>query len=115
MKIGNILKTSEKKPDIVDQQCVVYSFKCSLCDMDYVGFTNRHLHQRIVEHSSSRSSLGKHMRQQDGLDNPSITENFTVLRKCRNKFECLLYEMLFIKELKPSLNVQSDLITAKVF
>ena len=99
----------------VDQQCVVYSFKCSLCDKDYVGFTNRHLHQRIVEHSSSRSSIGKHMRQQHGLDNPSITENFTVLRKCRNKFDCLLYEVLFIKELKPSLNVESDSITVKVF
>ena len=115
VKIGNILKSSEKNPDIVNQQCVVYSFKCSLCDKDYVGFTNRHLHQRIMEHSSSRSSIGKHTRQQHGLDNPSITENFTVLRKCRNKFDCLLYEMLFIKELKPSLNVQSDSITAKVF
>ena len=51
------------------------------------------------------------MRQQDGLDNPSVTETFTVLRKCRNKFDCLLYEMLFIKELKPSVNVQSDSIT----
>ena len=112
VKIGKILKTSEKKPDIVNRQCVVYSFKCSLCDKDYVGFTNRHLQQRIMEHSSSRSSIGKHMRQQHGLDNPSITENFTVLRKCRNNFDCLLYEMLFIKELKPSLNVQSDSITA---
>ena len=45
------------------------------------------------------------MRQQHGLDNPSITENFIVLRKCHNKFDCLLYEMLFIKELKPSLNL----------
>ena len=25
------------------RQCVVYSFKCSLCDKDYVDFTNRHL------------------------------------------------------------------------
>ena len=56
VKIGNILKASEKKKtDIVNQQCVVYSFKCSLCDKDYVGFTNRHLHQCIMEHSSSRS------------------------------------------------------------
>ena len=59
----------------------------------------------------SRSSIEKHMRQQDGLDNPSVAETFTVLRKCRNKFDCLLYEMLFIKELKPSVNVQSDSIT----
>ena len=94
MKIGNILKTSEKKPDIVNQQCVVYSFKRSLRDKDYIGFTNQHLHQRIMERSS-RSSTGKHIRQQHGLDIPFVTENFTVLKKCRNKFDCLLYETLF--------------------
>ena len=55
------------------------------------------------------------MRHQHGFDNPSITKKFTVLRKCRNKFDYLLYEMLFIKELKPSLNVQPDSNAAKVF
>ena len=29
--------------------------------MDYVGYTNRHLHQRVAEHSSLNSSIGKHM------------------------------------------------------
>ena len=38
-----------------------------------------------------------------------------VLRKCRNKFDGLVYEMLFITALKPNLNVQSDYIRAKVF
>jgi len=37
------------------------------------------------------------MRQQHELDNPSITKNFTELKKCRNKFDCLLYETLFIE------------------
>ena len=41
--------------------------------------------------------------------------NFTVLRQCKTKFDCLVYEMLFIKELKPSLNVQSDSLKAKLF
>ena len=31
-------------------------------------------------------------------------------KKYRNKFDCLVYEMLFIQELKSSLNVQSDSI-----
>ena len=84
---------------------LVYSFKYSLCDKDYLRFTNRHRHQRLMQHSSSRSSIGKHMRQQHGLDNPSITENVTVLRKCRNKVDCLLCEIIFINESKPSLNV----------
>ena len=31
------------------------------------------------------------------------------------KFECLVYKMLFIRALKPNLNVQWDSIRAKVF
>ena len=45
----------------------------------------------------------------------SSVRNQKVLKKCRNKFECLVKEMLFIQELKPSLNVQLDSIRAKLF
>ena len=38
-----------------------------------------------------------------------------VLKKCKTKSDCLVYEMLFIRALKPNLNVQSDSIRAKVF
>ena len=34
---------------------------------------------------------------------------------CSNKLDCLINEMLFITKLKPSLNVQTDSIRAKVF
>ena len=30
-------------------------------------------------------------------------------------FDCLVYEMLFVRSLKPNLNVQADSIRAKVF
>ena len=40
---------------------------------------------------------------------------FRVLKKCHGKFDCLVQEMLFIKELRPSLNTQSDFISAKLF
>ena len=40
---------------------------------------------------------------------------FKVLKKCMNKFDCLVNEMLYIKKLTPSLNVQTDSIRAKVF
>ena len=40
---------------------------------------------------------------------------FKVLKKCKNKFDCLVYEMLFIRALKPNLNVQADSIRAKGF
>ena len=36
-KIEQQLKVQEKKPPIVNQQCVVYKFQCDLCDASYVG------------------------------------------------------------------------------
>ena len=40
---------------------------------------------------------------------------FKVLKKCMNQFDCLVNEMLYIKQLTPSLSVQTDSIRAKVF
>ena len=101
------------KPSIVSQHCVVYKFACDLCDADYVGYTARHLNQRIAEHKYS--AIGKHLLDAHG-DKNLINENqFRVLKKCHGKFESLVYERLFIKELKPSLNIQSDSISAKLF
>ena len=52
-KLGQDLKPKEMKPSIVNRQCVVYRFSYDLCDADYVGYTARHLHQRIAEHKYS--------------------------------------------------------------
>ena len=49
-KLGQDLRPKEIKPSIVNKQCVVYNFSCDLCDADCVGYTARHLHQRIAEH-----------------------------------------------------------------
>ena len=57
-KLGQGLKPKEIKPSIVNKQCVVYRFSCDLCDADYVGYTARHLHQRIAEHKNS--AIGTH-------------------------------------------------------
>ena len=46
-KIGEQLQIQERKPPVISWQCVVYQFKCDLCDTDYIGYTTRHLHQRI--------------------------------------------------------------------
>ena len=63
-KIKDELKAKELKPPIVNQQNVVYLFQCDLCDADYVGYTCRHLHQRVEEHK--RSVIGNHNREQHG-------------------------------------------------
>ena len=41
--------------------------------MDYVGYTNRHLHQRVAEPSSLNSSIGKHMYDLHGILKPNLT------------------------------------------
>ena len=43
------------------------------------------------------------------------TWGFKVLKKGQSKFDCLVFEMLYIKRLKPNLNVQADSIRAKLF
>ena len=111
-KIGPNIRPKESKPPIVNQQCVVYHFKCDLCDADYVGYTCRHLYQRIEEHKGS--AIGKHVREQHGRDPSDISLRSKILPKCQSKLDCLIYEMFFIKELKPTSNTQSDSIRAKL-
>ena len=112
-KIGDKLKLQEEKPALVNNQCVVYSFKCDQCDADYVGYTTRHLHQRIDEHKTS--VIGKHIKEIHGVASPDISNMFSVLKKCQGKLDCLVNEMLLIRERKPALNTQADSIRAKVF
>ena len=38
-KLERELNVKETKPPIVNQQCVVYSFQCDLCDEGYVDYT----------------------------------------------------------------------------
>ena len=52
--------------------------------------------------------FGKHLRDSHNQRNKDLQEQFTILKKCRGKLECLIYEMLFIKDKKPKLNTQSD-------
>ena len=62
------------------------------------------------------SAIGKHLKNDHGLETiGDLTNNFSVLKKCNGKLDCLIYEMLFIKKKRPYLNTQSDSIRAKLF
>ena len=94
-KLEQDLTPKEKKPDLVNQNCVVYVFKCDLCDADYVGMTTRHLHQRIVEHK--HSSIGNHFREHHDSLLGLKSSQFHVLKKCSSKFNCLVYLLSMYK------------------
>ena len=80
-KIRDEVKVKEVKAPLVNNQYVVYKFKCDLCDADYVGYTCRHIHQRIDEHKGS--VVGIHMREHHGESTSLIENCFSILRKCR--------------------------------
>ena len=115
-KIAQEFPTSEWKPQLIDQQCVVYNFKCDQCDAGYVGYTRGYLFVRVDGHRSKTSSVRKHYDNRHAGRIPDELHNcFNVLQKCQNKFDCLVNEMLLNKQLRPCLNVQSDSIRAEVF
>ena len=39
-KIADAIKVTKPKPPHINEQCVVYEFKCDLCDADYMGYTS---------------------------------------------------------------------------
>ena len=77
-KIIGDIKGVEDKPPLINQHCVVYKFSCDLCDTDYVGYTSRHLFQRIAEHK--HSSIGKHWKEEQRLQPTNLQDQFTVLK-----------------------------------
>ena len=81
----------------------------------YVGYTHGHLHNHVKGHKQQSSAIAKHYKKVHGMIPQDLLKCFEVLKKCGNKFDCLVYKMLFIRTLKPNLNVQSDSIHAKVF
>ena len=81
-KIADNLRVTEEKPPLINQQSVVYEFIRDLCDTNYVGYTCRHLHQRVEEHK--HSVIGKHFRDVHGLTPDDLIKNFKVIKKCRS-------------------------------
>jgi len=73
------LKPKEIKPSIARQHCVVYKYTCDLCHADYVGYTGRHLHERIAEHKYS--AIGEHLLEVHGDKNLRNDGQFQVPRE----------------------------------
>ena len=105
-KLEQDLKLKEIKPCFVNQHRVVYCFKCDLCDSNYVGYTTRDLFQRIADHRYS--AIGRHLRDAHGNIDLLNESQFRMLKKRSTKWDCLVYEMLYIRTIRPNLNTQRD-------
>ena len=97
----------EVKASVVNHQYVVYHFSC-------VGYTTRHLFQRVARQKCSAN--GKHITKVHCGGDLLNEGCFKVLKKCQSKFDCLVvFEKLYIKRPKPNLNVQMDSMRAKLY
>ena len=74
---------------------IVYGFQCHLCDAGYVGYTHGHVHNRVKGHKQQSSvMITKHYKNMHGTIPQGLLKRFEVPKKCRNKFDCIVYEML---------------------
>ena len=80
------------------------------CDNLKVIFLKLKYPERLIN-----STITRFLRDAHNQLNKDLQKQFTILKKCHGKLECLIYKMLFIKDKKPKLNTQSDSIKAKLF
>ena len=93
------------EPDsIVSKSKVVYNYRCS-CESSYIGYTSRHLHQRIAEHYRNSSAIQQHCKD---TGHAFSEDNFTVICKCRSKFDCILRESHEIYFNRPKINARDE-------
>ena len=71
------------------------------------------IHTSAFTNTNTRQSGGILSNTAYILKTDLVDKQFSVLKKCRSKFDCLIFEMFFIKELSPKLNTQKDSIRAK--
>ena len=72
--------------------------------------------RNMLMDTQKSSSICKHYFSEHNSNVPRcLSEQFDMLTKCTNKFDCVIKEMLFIRKLKPSLIMQTDSNCTKVF
>ena len=92
---------------------VVYSFECmsDSCTDNYIGFTTRHLYERVEEHTAchkqGQSEIKDHLKSCLFCKARGVSHvDFTILRRCRSALQCKLHEAFAIKRFRPVLNKQ---------
>jgi len=87
------------------------------CNKTYVGETGRCLNERVKDHVG-RDTKSHYFKHSITTGHPSASiEDFDILSGGyrQNKFRRKLSEALFIKDIKPNLNVQEQSYQLKLF
>ena len=103
-KLQQLVTAPVQKDPLVSRSRVVYDYHCA-CDMHYVGFTARHLHQRVSEHQRSTSAIWTHCRASSCAFD---SERFSIIAKCSSQYECQVREAIEIYFRRPALNRKEE-------
>ena len=97
-KLNEDLKVWEVKPAPVSQQCLLYKFQCNLWNAGYVDYTRGHLHECVDGHKQKSMSICKqYFSKHNSNIPPCLSEQFHVLTKCTNKFDCPIRDSFYKK------------------
>ena len=102
-KVSRFFSLKSRCPKLLRSR-LVYEFQCPVEQgVTYIGKTKRHLATRVKEHlhPSGNSAIAEHIAT--CTCHPS-SDNFRVLRQCKDEYEMSLCEALLIKQDKPVLN-----------
>jgi hypothetical protein len=104
-----LLRNCGLKNQLCMRKGVVYQLQCDLCKKDYIGSSWRHLHTRVKEHHTHRSSaVYTHNLSCSGRMCVRILANDINTQRLRIK------EALLIKRRRPTLNTKDDLLGSHI-
>ena len=106
-KVKNSFKLKDTTPKEISAK-VVYMFSCrGDSSVNYIGYTNRTLSERVKEHLSGGTAVSDHISNCSACNGNKISiADFQILRSCRTKFDSAIHEAILIKRLNPKLNKQ---------
>ena len=114
-KVKSYFSTKDPIPSCF-KSSVIYNFKCARCNSCYVGRTHIHFNTRRNQHleTDKKSSIFKHSKNNVGCGNMCNEESFKILDSAKSDYELAIKESMYIKWLKPDLNVQKRHLILKL-
>ena len=106
-QLGDHFPFKDKVDDPSKLSNVVYQLKCNNCDASYIGKSKRICNLRLEEHGGRDKE--SHVYQHKINEGHEIDfEGVKILDRASNDDKLGWKEMLYIRKLKPSLNIQKD-------
>ena len=108
-KLSSYFSLKDKKLDEL-KSFVVYKFICTGCNASYVGHTTKYLATRIKQHlnSDKNSHIFKHLATSIICKEKCCDNSFQIIDPAQSKYSLKLKEALWIRWLKPTLNIQKS-------